>query len=223
MKKEKFRLRIFTYLFGLFIMAIGVAVSIKANLGVSPVSSIPYTMTVVWGIEMGKATILFHSFVVFIQFLISRKDFKLKSLLEVVVGIIFGYYMTFCNSVVGRIPEPKDMSGRIALLVASVILVAIGLFFYLKANIMPMAAEGCMQAITAKTGMQFSKIKVIFDSSMVLISFTICMVVIHGLGSVGIGTILAAVLVGSVHGYFAKSVNGLVECRKANTEMLAAI
>ena len=45
------------YLIGLFIMTAGIAVSVKSNLGVSPVSSIPYTMTCVWGIEMGKATI----------------------------------------------------------------------------------------------------------------------------------------------------------------------
>ena len=47
------------YFIGLFIMTIGIALSVKSNLGVSPVSSIPYTMTCVWGIEMGKATILF--------------------------------------------------------------------------------------------------------------------------------------------------------------------
>ena len=48
------------YFIGLFVMTIGIALSVKSNLGVSPVSSIPYTMTCVWGIEMGKATILFH-------------------------------------------------------------------------------------------------------------------------------------------------------------------
>ena len=52
--------RIPMYFIGLFVMTIGIALSVKSNLGVSPVSSIPYTMTCVWGIEMGKATILFH-------------------------------------------------------------------------------------------------------------------------------------------------------------------
>lgn len=45
------------YFIGLFVMTIGIALSVKSNLGVSPVSSIPYTMTCVWGIEMGKASI----------------------------------------------------------------------------------------------------------------------------------------------------------------------
>ena len=38
-------------------MTIGIALSVKSNLGVSPVSSIPYTMTCVWRIDMGKASI----------------------------------------------------------------------------------------------------------------------------------------------------------------------
>ena len=45
------------YFIGLFVMTIGIALSVKSNLGVSPVSSIPYTMTCVWGIEMDKASI----------------------------------------------------------------------------------------------------------------------------------------------------------------------
>ena len=52
------------YFARLFLMTIGIAISVKSNLGVSPVSSIPYTMTCVWGIEMGKATILFHTIIV---------------------------------------------------------------------------------------------------------------------------------------------------------------
>ena len=69
-------IRIPMYFIGLFIMTTGVALSVKSNLGVSPVSSIPYTITCVWGIEMGKATILFHIVLVILQILLLRKNFK---------------------------------------------------------------------------------------------------------------------------------------------------
>lgn len=59
MKKVNLRVGLVMYFVGLFIMTIGIALSIKSNLGVSPVSSIPYTITCVCGLEMGKATILF--------------------------------------------------------------------------------------------------------------------------------------------------------------------
>ena len=59
-KTRSFPNRLICYFVGLFIMTAGIAISVKSNLGVSPVSSIPYTVTRCWGLEMGKATILFH-------------------------------------------------------------------------------------------------------------------------------------------------------------------
>ena len=79
--------RLVVYFVGLFIMTLGVSMSVKSNLGVSPVSSIPYTITCIFGLEMGKATIVFHIFLVILQIIILRKEFKLKNLLQVLVVI----------------------------------------------------------------------------------------------------------------------------------------
>ena len=124
MKQKHMHIRIPMYFIGLFIMTTGVALSVKSNLGVSPVSSIPYTITCVWGIEMGKATILFHIVLVILQILLLRKNFKAKSLLQVVVGVIFGYFTTFCNYIASFLPTPDNYPVRIAMLLVSNILVA---------------------------------------------------------------------------------------------------
>ena len=82
-KNNNLKVRIPMYFVGLFLMTIGIAISVKSNLGVSPVSSIPYTMTCVWGIEMGKATILFHTILVLIQIILLRRNFKPINLLQI--------------------------------------------------------------------------------------------------------------------------------------------
>lgn len=161
---KNIKIRVPMYFIGLFIMIIGIAISVKSNLGVSPVSSIPYTMTCVWGIEMGKATILFHCALVILQIVILRKNFKLVDLLQI----------------------------------------AFGIFLYMPANIIPLAGEGVMQAISDTTRVEFSKVKITFDVSMVLISVIVCLIMIHSFGSVGIGTIAAALLVGIVLGIITK-------------------
>ena len=48
-------------------MTLGISMSVKSDLGVSPVSSIPYTITCITGLKMGKATILFHIGLVVMQ------------------------------------------------------------------------------------------------------------------------------------------------------------
>lgn len=207
--EEKRRLlnRLICYFGGLFIMTIGIAFSVQSDLGVSPVSSIPYTLTCCWGIEMGKATILFHCVLVLLQILILRKSFKLKSLLQVPVGIVFGYFTTFCNYLVAFLPTTENMVIRICLALISTVLVAIGIFFYLPADIMPLAGEGIMQAVSDTAKIDFPKVKVSFDIIMVLISLVTCLIVLHSIGSVGIGTIIAALLVGVVLGQITKLAN----------------
>lgn len=179
-------------------MTIGVALSVKSNLGVSPVSSIPYTMTCIWGIEMGKATIIFHCFLVLLQMILLRRNFKPVNLLQVLVGIVFGYFTTFCNWGASFLPTPENLVIRLLMMLISTVIIAFGIFMYLPPNIMPLAGEGAMKAVSDVTGIAFPKVKVGFDITMVVISLISCLIFIKGLGSVGIGTIVAAFLVGSI-------------------------
>lgn len=195
--------RLFNYLLGLFIMAIGIGFSIRSNLGVSPISTIPYTLTVVWAVEIGLATIIFHCLLVLLQIILLRRSFELKNLLQVLVGIIFGYFTSFSVYIVSFIPNDNFILSLIYMLI-SIVAIALGIFLYLPANIVPLAGEGAMQAISIVTNIAFHKIKIAFDSSMVIISLITCITMIHGLGSVGLGTILSAVLVGSTLKYIVK-------------------
>lgn len=190
--------RLIMYFLGLFTMTIGVALSVKSKLGVSPVSSIPYTMTCIWGIEMGKATIIFHCFLVLLQMILLRRNFKPINLLQILVGIVFGYFTTFCNWGVSFLPTPENLVIRLLMMLISTVIIAFGIFMYLPPNIMPLAGEGAMKAVSDVTGIAFPKVKVGFDITMVVISLISCLIFIKGLGSVGIGTIVAAFLVGSI-------------------------
>ena len=203
-KKGNYFTRITIYILGLFIMTLGISMSVKSDFGVSPVSSIPYTITCITGLEMGKATILFHIGLVVLQIIILRKAFKIKNLMQVVVGVIFGYFTTFSNYLFSFFPQTDNIAIHTIMMVGSAALIAVGIFFYLPADIVPLAGEGAMQAITDKTNIEFSKVKMGFDISMVAISLITCLIVLKALGSVGIGTIVAAVLVGAFLGLITK-------------------
>ena len=196
--------RVIIYLMGLFIMTVGVAISVKINLGVSPVSSIPYTVTCVTGMEMGNATIVFYAILVLLQILLLRNKFKWINLLQIPVAVIFGKFTTLSNALAAKLPTPENMAVRLLLLVVSIVVVAVGIFFYMPANIMPLAGEGVMQAVSEVTHVDFPKVKVGFDITMVVISFTTCMITLGNPGSVGIGTVIAAVFVGVVLGWISR-------------------
>jgi len=169
----------------------------------------------VTGIEMGNATILFHVVLVVIQIALLRSRFRWISLLQIAVGIVFGKFTTLCNFLVGMLPSTDNMVLRLGMLAISIVLVAIGIYFYLPANIMPLAGEGAMQAVSDITHIEFSKVKIGFDVCMVVISLVTCLIALHAFGSVGIGTILSAFLVGFTLGQikklFAKKQNVMQE------------
>ena len=147
---------------------------------------------------MGKATILFHIVLILMQFIILGRDFKIKNLFQLGVAVVFGYFTTFSIYLIDFLPVPETWAIRIVLLLISILLVAVGIFFYLPPDLIPLAGEGVMQAVSQKTGIAFPRVKVTFDICMVLISGITCLLFLHGFGSIGAGTVISAVLVGSV-------------------------
>ncbi len=195
-KPSNYIVRVIMYLAGLAIMTLGVAISIKSALGVSPVSSIPYSISLIWGLEMGLATIVFHVVLVCIQILILRKSFALKNLLQVPVGVLFGGLTTWAIGVASAFPAPASLIQQGLMMLVSTVVVAFGIFLYVPADIIPLAGEGAMLAISQTAGIKFATVKIAFDVTMVVVSLVSCLAFLHSLGSVGVGTVVAAVLVG---------------------------
>ncbi len=188
--------RSLTFILGIFILTVGISIAIKSNLGSPPVSSFPYTMTVIAGLEMGLGTILFQSFLVLLQIAILRKDFKWRNLLQVFAGIVFGWMTTFSNYLISFLPTADNYIIRIAMVLVGCFLIALGIALYVPANIMPLPSEGIVKTIAEKTGKPFSTIKILFDCSAVTLSLTLCLIFTQTLGSVGIGTVILAIMVG---------------------------
>lgn len=199
--------RIFNYVFGLFLITLGVGLSIKSNLGSTPVSSIPYTLNVIWGIEIGVATVIFHTILVITELILLRRAFKPKHFLQVPVGILFGFFTTISVNLVNLLPDTSNIILIATMVLVSTFLVALGLFFYVPTNIVPLSVEGITQAIAIVSNQPFTKVKVCFDVSVVVLSFVLCFIFTGVIGgSVGIGTIFSAIFVGITLKYINKVV-----------------
>ena len=74
--------RYLLFLVGLFVNALGVSLVTKASLGTSPISSIPYVLSLNFPLTLGNFTIIFSIFLIVLQIIILRKNFKLEHLLN---------------------------------------------------------------------------------------------------------------------------------------------
>ena len=182
-------------------MSLGVGLSIKSGLGVTPISSIPYSLTLASGVNIGITTIIFNAILVFLQIPILKKRFKSKRLLQLINTVMFGYFTDLSLWILSPMPGlPFDVN--FTLLIVSMFLIAVGILIYMSANIAPLPGEGVVEAISLAYNKRFSKVKVCFDTSMVVLSLIICGLFTSDIfGSVNIGTILAAIFIGIIIRY----------------------
>lgn len=76
---------------GLLITAFGIAFSIQAGLGTSPISSLPYVVSLLTPLSVGTATICLHGVLILLQLLILRRRYDPVQLLQLPVALVFGY------------------------------------------------------------------------------------------------------------------------------------
>ena len=196
--------RVFNYVFGLYLITLGVAFSIKSGLGSAPVSSIPYAMNLIWAVEIGVATFIFHAILVAMEWALLRGDFKRKHFLQVFVGVLFGAFTSFSVTLMYFIPPADNLIWAFVMTVLSIFLIALGLFFYVPTNLIPLSVEGVTQAIAIVTDKPFPTIKVYFDICVVSTALILSYGCLGQLGSVGIGTILGAFFIGITVRYIHK-------------------
>lgn len=196
--------RVFSYVFGLYLITLGVAFSIKSGLGSAPVSSIPYAMNLIWLVNIGVATFIFHAILVAIEWALLRDDFNRKHFLQVFVGVLFGAFTSFSVSLMAFVPSADNLIVAFVMIALSILLIALGLFFYVPTNLIPLSVEGVTQAVAIVSNRPFSKIKVYIDCCIVMTALILSYGFMGELGSVGIGTILGALFIGTTVKYIHK-------------------
>ena len=186
------------YAAGLLFMAFGVAFSVNSGLGVSPVNSLPYVVSLVLGVDMGSCVIGVFCCYVLAQIVIYRRDFKWVNLTQILFSTLFGYFVDFAKAVVGDFSLPT-YPGQLIMLAVSMIFVALGVCLYMDAGLVNMPMEGMTSAIAERIVKKpFHDVKVAVDCLAVGAAILLSFVGLGGLEGIREGTLLCALLVGKM-------------------------
>lgn len=205
--------RILVYCVGLFVMAMGVSFSGKADLGMSPVNSIPYVLSEIFiQLSMGTWIIIIFSIYIIIQFIILGKNLQPWRILQLICTTLFGYFTDFTNMLADMfLPDPSLIKFspvgvygiRLLYLVISMILIALGILLYLAPDLISLPGEGVMQVIADKIGKPLSFIKICFDCTVSIIALVVSLVYFREFHGIREGTVIAAFGVGKILGLYA--------------------
>lgn len=204
------RKRWLIFIWGLIVSGFGVAFSTQAGMGTSPISSVPYVLTFLCPLSFGTVTFVVNLLFLLGQVLILRREFDLFQLLQIPMLFIFGVCIDlgmFCSGpflLHNFLAELPGMEGsfwvyasRHAELILGCGILALGIVFQLLADCLLLPGDAFVKVVCQKFRLEFSRIKIFFDGSLVLLSLTLCWTFLGGLQGIREGTFLAILYVGS--------------------------
>lgn len=133
--------RILLLFTGLSVMAAGVAFSITADLGTSPISSVPYVISLICDVSTGMTTIVMNTLFIILQIIILRKDFRLFQLLQFPATIVFGTMIDVFSAALASVSYSGYLS-QCLLCLAGIIFVAAGVSLEVAAGLVTVPGEG---------------------------------------------------------------------------------
>ena len=195
--------RYLIFLVGLFVNSLGVSLITKANLGTSPISSIPYVLSLNFPFTLGNFTIFFSVFLIVLQLIILRKNFKLEHILQIPVSIIFGYFIDLTMILFSWV-NPEAYIMKIVYLLMGCLILGVGVYMEVLADVVMLPGESFVRAIVLTWKTNFGTTKICFDVSMSVIAAVLSFVFAGMLAGVREGTVIAALLVGFIARLIAK-------------------
>lgn len=198
-QQQHFFPRCLMFIIGIFLMTFAIALSCKADLGTSPISSVPWVLSMLTPFSVGTLTIIMNIIFIAAQPLILRSIYPRELIGQIITTLAFGYGIDFSMYLLNWF-TPENLTEKVLACFLSIIILGSGVFLEIRAKIFLVAGEGAVSVLSFVTHKNFSLIKNCFDITLVAISIAISILGFGVLKGIGIGTIAAAILVGrTVH------------------------
>ena len=193
---------------GLFVNGLGVSFITKAGLGTSPITSIPYTLSLGFTPTVGMFTFVFNIFLIILQVILLRRNFQLQNLLQLPIIALFSFFIDLTMSLLGFM-QPETYAMKVVSLIVGCLILGFGVFMEMAANVAMLPGEATVRAVSDVFSTDFGKTKIAFDSSMTVIAAILSFIMFRHLDGVREGTIVAAILVGFIARLFKKYIGGI--------------
>lgn len=193
-------------LISLCVMTLGVAVCVRSMLGSSVISTLPYVFETagkkglgVPNLSIGQYTYIMNAILVLGQIAVLRKKFEPVQLFQLLVGFVFGSLIDL-NMLLTAWLVPVDLWQKVVSQVLGCTILGTGIALEVRCGSVTMPGEGFPVALSQVMGVEFPKVKIGVDCSLVVLAIIFCYVFFGAWQwyIVGIGTLFAMVYVGMV-------------------------
>lgn len=199
MKKAELFRRYVVFLAALFVSALGVSVITRSALGTSPISSVPYVLSLNTVLSMGSYIFILNMFLIAGQMLMMGKDGikrnKVDLLMQIPISVLFGLFIDLTMAMLeGLIPDVYVV--RVFSLVIGCAILAVGICLEVVADVTMVSGEYFVHIASRRFKKEFGLVKVMFDVSLALIALVLSLLLAGRVDGLREGTVIAALLTG---------------------------
>ena len=207
MKHDHIARRMLVFAVGLLVISLSIGFITKASLGTPPISSIPYSLSLIFpSLTLGNFTILYSLLLVFLQLVILGKQAdKINLGLQVIISFVFGYFIDFGLMVLGDF-SPDIYWERIACVLIGCCGLAFGVYLQIIADFTMVPGDGFAYALSVRIKKKpYRVVRISSDVTMIVIAAILGFIAMGNTGGVREGTVICALLVGTIAGvYFSR-------------------
>ena len=210
MSKAELVRRYVLFLFGLFVNSLGIALTTRANLGTSPITSVPYVLSIRFPLSLGMFTLFFSLLLIAIQLIILGKRFPKQFLLQLPVIPIFSVFIDLSMALFWFV-DPQTYPAKVCSLLLGCLVLGFGVCIEVAANVVMLPGECTVKAISTRWNTNFGKTKVAVDVTMAATVAVLGLLLFHTLTGVREGTFISALLVGTIARLFGRLIGAPVQ------------
>ena len=200
------------FIISLFISALGVAVTKRGELGVSPISSPANVLSMRFSaLSLGSWLIIWNCVLIIGQIALLRRDFKPVQLLQIPLSFLFGWF-TDIGMVIAALIPVSGYFPRLGCVLLGTVILGFGISLAVAADVIMNSGEAFVKAVSDVSGREFGNVKVVFDISCVLFSVLLSLL-FFDMKIVGAreGTVIAALLTGVSVKFFTRLFKGKLD------------
>ena len=195
MKQHHYVSRYLWFVLGVLINSFGVALITQAALGTSPISSIPYVLSLRFPITLGEFTFILNLVYILGQIVLLRRVFQPIQLLQIAVNVIFSAFIDVSMNLLSWL-QPDHIVVKLIALILGCAILGVGISIEVAPDVLVVPGEGIVRAMTQVSGKRFGSVKVLFDCTLVAIALILSFLFFHGLNGLGLGTVISALIIG---------------------------
>lgn len=194
--REETLRRFAAFMAGVLVCSVGIALITRAGLGTSPISSIPFVLSLITPVSMGMFTFSLNMLFLLCEGLLTGR-FTMAQALQVPVTVLFSLCV---DGALALIPSQYGgpWAASAVYLAAGCIVMSLGIYLEVLADVIMLPGEAFVRALSRRTGRGFGNIKVCFDSLLTIIAALTALCAFGRLNGVGGGTVFSALAVGQL-------------------------